>query len=129
MAATAAAPPAQTKERRMGLAAQVEAAIKGAGVPIVGVSIGDSASKATWVVSPPHLQSAAQPTIDAFNASDPAHEQAELDRAIVAELDRGRLASAIVWAVIDTYSAPATVAKFVAARTKIINAYKARPWL
>lgn len=39
-----------------------------------------------------------------------------------------RLVSAVVWAVLDTYSAPATKAKFQAARTKIVAAYKGEPW-
>lgn len=113
----------------MGLTAQVEAAIKGAGVAILGVSIGDAGNKATWRVNPENLQSAAQATIDTFNPADPAHEQAELDRMIVAEIDNGRLVGAIVWAILDTYSAPATVTKFNAAKTKIVASYKARPWV
>ena len=110
------------------IAAHVDRAIKAAGVAITGVSIGDPANKATWTVQPPTLQAAAQPTIDAFNPNDPTHEQAELEAVVTAAVDLERLTSAIVWAIIDTYSAPATVAKYTTARTKIVNAYKAKPW-
>jgi len=62
-----------------------------------------------------------------------AQEQADydlvlLDFAVKTAVDNERLISAVVWTIIDTYSAPATVAKYQNARTKIINAYKARPW-
>jgi hypothetical protein len=43
--------------------------IVAAGVEIVGLSIGASDDKATWTVQPTSLQSAAQPTIDAFDIS------------------------------------------------------------
>ena len=111
------------------LAARLDAALKTAGVSVVGVSIGADEDKTTWRVSPASLQAAAQPIIDAFNPADPAHEAAEQDQAVAASLDSERIFSAIVWAVIDTYSAPATKAKYQAARTKIVNAYKARPWI
>ena len=111
------------------IAARLYKAIVAAGVPAVGVSIGDAGNKATWVVDPPTLQAAAQPTIDAFNAADPAHQTAELDAQVKAALDNERLFSAIVWTIIDTYSPPATITKYNAARTKIIAAYKSRPWL
>lgn len=111
------------------LAAHLDRAIKAASVAIAGVSIGDPVNKATWKVSPPSLQSAAQPTIDAFNATDPALDAADLDKAITVALDQERLSSAIVWTIIDTYSPPATIAKYNTARTKIISAYKLRPWI
>lgn len=110
------------------LAARVDAAIRAAGIAITGVSIGDNANKATWKVQPPTLQSAAQPTIDAFDPNDPAHLTAELDTQVKVALDQERLTSAIVWTIIDTYSAPATITKYNAARTKIINSYKLQPW-
>lgn len=111
------------------IAARLDAAIKAANVPIAGVSIGDPTNKATWKVSPSSLQGAAQPTIDAFNVNDTAHEMAELDAAVKFNLDQERLFSAIVWAVVDTYSPPATITKYKTARTKIIDAYKNRPWV
>jgi hypothetical protein len=48
--------------------------IHAAGVEIVGVSIGNPVNKSTWTVQPSTLQSAAQPTIDAFDI--PAEETA-----------------------------------------------------
>ena len=117
--------PSQAQTR---LAARLDTAIRAAGIAIDGVSIGDSADKATWKVQPSSLQAAAQPTIDAFNVNDPAHETAELDAAVKHALDQERLYSAIVWAVLDTYSGPATKAKYNAARTKVIEFYKTQPW-
>ena len=110
------------------MALRVHTALEAAGVVVTGVSVGDESDKATWKVQPPSLQSAAQPTIDAFDPNDPAHEQAELDADVKAALDTERLASAMVWAIIDTYSAPATPTKYRAARQKIIEAYRTRPW-
>ena len=60
------------------LAARLHTAIKAEDIPIVGVSIGDAANKATWKVSPQNLQAAAQPTIDAFDVNDPTHAAIEL---------------------------------------------------
>jgi hypothetical protein len=57
-----------------------------------------------------------------------AYDDTQLDAAITTVLDTQRLISAVVWAILDTYSAPATPAKYQAARTKIINAYKLTPW-
>lgn len=112
----------------MAIAQQVDAAVKAAGVPIVGISIGIEGDKTTWRVQPPTLQSAAQPTIDAFNPADPALVTAALDAEITRTLDSERLISAVVWTIIDTYSPPATTAKYQNARTKIITAYKGQPW-
>lgn len=111
------------------LAQHLERAIKAAGIPIIGVTIGDPNASGTWTVRPSSLQATAQPIIDAFNPASPTHEDADHDAAIQQEFDTGRALSAIVWAVIDTYSAPATKAKYNAARAKIVTAYKTRPWL
>ena len=92
------------------------------------VSIGDGTVRATWTVQPASKQVAAQPTIDSFDPDDPAHATADLQAVITATLDNERLIAAVVWAVIDTYSAPATRAKYLAARTKIITAYRDQPW-
>ena len=79
------------------LAARLDRAMKAAGVPITGVSIGDTAKKATWTVHPQTLQRAAQPTIDAFDPNDPAHAaweaQQERDVALGLKMIRA-LASA-----------------------------------
>lgn len=110
------------------LTTHLDRAIRSAGVSIVSVSIGDPANKATWTVQPVSLQAAAQPTIDAFNPTDPAHTAADLSVQVTAALDSERLTSAIVWTIIDTYSPPATKAKYDTARTQIIAAFKAQPW-
>jgi hypothetical protein len=61
------------------LAARLDAAIRAANVPIVGVSVGDPANRATWRVHPSSLQAQAQPVIDAFDPNDPALVGAEKD--------------------------------------------------
>lgn len=115
------------------LAARLHKAIVAAPCAIDIVSIGDQNNKATWRVSPANLQACAQPTIDAFNPNDPAYEQAELDAQVKAALDNERLSSAIVWTILkqmfpgDTDAQTRT--KFGVARTRIIDAYKARPWI
>lgn len=100
---------------------RLDLAIRGAGVAIDGVWWNGTA----WKVWPVGLQAAAQPTIDAFNQNDLA---AELNKIVTGSLDNERLYSAIVWTIIDTYSPPATMAKYNVARTKIINAYASQPW-
>ena len=49
------------------IAARLDRAIKVAGVPIVGVSIGNVTDKTTWTVQPESLQNAAQSIIDGFD--------------------------------------------------------------
>lgn len=112
----------------MTLAARLTRALTDAGIAVVGVSIGNPSDKTTWKVQPANLQSAAQPIINAFDPTDPAHEAADLTAEAVSRLDQERIFSALVWAIVDTYSAPATVTKYNAARTKIVNAYKTQPW-
>lgn len=109
-------------------AARLDRALKAAGVAVVSVSIGVETDRRSWTVQPASLQGAAQALIDSFNPDDPAVEQADLDTAIKVELDQGRLISAVVWSVIDTFAAPANATKYAAARTKIIANYKAQPW-
>lgn len=110
------------------LAARLERALRAAGVAITGVSVGNEADRLTWRVQPASAQAAAQPTITAFDPNDPTHEDAELDAAIKALVDTDRLTSSVVWAMIEALAPPATVAKYQAARAKIISAYKAQPW-
>ena len=50
------------------------------------------------------------------------------DAAVRARLNDDRLISSVVWAVIESVNPPATRAKYDAVRSKIIDAYKARPW-
>ena len=107
----------------MELASQLLIALKQAGLAVESVSI-VSADKSTWLVQPASLQAAAQPVIDAFVPDAVTVLEAEAKRV----LDQERLISAVVWTVIDTYSAPATKAKYTAARTKLIEAFKSQPW-
>lgn len=113
-------------------ARRVTQAILAAGVPIMSVSIGDVGSKATWMVQPASLQSAAQPTIDAFNPNDPSHQTAELDTQVTAALDNERLTAAVVWTILkQMYPADTdaqTRTRFGVARTRIIDAYRLTPW-
>ena len=114
------------------LAARLDRAVRAAGVPIVGVSIGDPANRATWTVQPSSLQVSAQPTIDAFNPLDPAYETEELDAEVRAALDNERLTASVVWVILkQMYPADTdaqTKTKFGVARTRIINAYLTTPW-
>lgn len=112
--------------------ARIEQAIKAAGVPITGMSFGSLTDKATWKVQPETLQGAAQPIINAFNPTDVAYEQAELDTQVKAALDNERLTAAVVWTILKqmypTDSDAQTKTKFGVARTRIIDAYKSQPW-
>jgi hypothetical protein len=103
-------------------------ALASGGVVVADVSIGSETIRSTWKVQPANLQASAQPIIDAFNPADPAVDAAELDADVTNALDGQRLISSVVWTIIDTYSPPATVAKYTAARTKIVNVFKSQPW-
>ena len=100
---------------------------------IDGISIGNATNKDTWKVFPSHLQTAAQPVIDAFNPDDPAHATAELDAQVKLALDTERLAAAIIWTILkQLYPADTnaqTKTKFGVVRQGIIDVYKARPWV
>lgn len=62
------------------VASRLDQAIKSAGVPILGVSIGLEDDKSTWRVNPPSLQGAAQPVIDAF--TEPTAQQLADEQAV-----------------------------------------------
>lgn len=64
----------------------------------------------------------------ATSAEIAAYDTIVLDGEVTKALDQDRLISAVAWAIIDTYSAPATKAKYDTARSKIIAAYKGTPW-
>ncbi len=113
----------------MSLASRLLAAVKAIVPQIEDVRIGSDTDRSTWKVLPTDHQTAAQATIDSFNANDPAYLTAELDAEVTGRMDGERIFSAIVWVILDTYSAPATIAKYNTARTKIVAAYKSRPWL
>lgn len=64
------------------LAARLDQYVRAQGLAITGVSIGDTADRATWRVHPSDLQAAAQPHIDAFvlpTADQLADEDADRD--------------------------------------------------
>ena len=113
------------------LAARLSGTLQAAGVPVVSVSIGDSADKATWTVQPSELQAAAQPIIDAFNPDDPAHETAAKDAEVKAEVDR-RFMAAYSWVLlkrmfpVDTDAQTKT--KLANMREAVVAAYLAQPW-
>lgn len=110
------------------VAARLDRAMRTAGVPITGVSVGDVDDKATWTVQPSSAQGQAKPVIEAFDLADVTMDAADQDVAIKGILDNERLISAVVWAVIDALAGPATPSKYLIARAKIIAAYKVQPW-
>lgn len=110
------------------IAYRLDRTLRAAGLAITGVSIRTAGDKTTWTVQPSNLQAEAQPLIDAFDPDDQGQVTADLDAAAQGYLDTERVFSALVWAILDTYSAPATIAKYQAARTKIVSAFKAQPW-
>jgi hypothetical protein len=88
----------------------------------------DLPDDAPWP-NPRSQRAASSTTLRAATSSEQAaYDAVVLDAEVRVEMDARRLMSALVWAIIDTYSAPATVAKYQAARTKIVNAYKSQPW-
>lgn len=86
-------------------AERLEAAIRAAGVPVVGVSIGRVGQPATVGVSPPEMQAAAQPTIDTFDWSAAAQAAWEEDRQPERKAVRQAASQAV--ADIDAYLAAA----------------------
>lgn len=97
------------------LASNLDAALKAANVPIVGVVIGDVADRTTWKVTPAYLQPQAQMVIDAFNPSDPAWEDAAKDR----EMDGLKAIRALADATFELKTNAWTKAQFLA-RVKAI---------
>lgn len=79
-----------------------------AGVAVTEVEIIDTANKASWRVAPASLQAAAQPTIDAFNPSDPAHATAEKD----AEIDGLKAVQALARATFELKSNAWSLSQF-----------------
>ena len=116
----------------MSLSGRLYTTLTAAGHAVVSVSIGDATNRSTWCVQPSSLQDACQPLIDAFNPTDPAHETADLTAAVTYALDSERLTSAVVWTILKQLfpsdTDVQTKTKFSLARTRIIDAYKARPW-
>ena len=61
-------------------------------------------------------------------AYDNAKRDERLNNELAARMDAERIFAALTWAILDTYSAPATINKYNEARAKIVNAYKTQPW-
>lgn len=113
----------------MSIEAAVDRALKQAGIPVVSISFGDRLDPKTWTVQPPDMQARAQPIIDAFDPTDPKHQEAEDAERVARIIDRDRLVAAVIWAVLDVVKGPATKAKFDAARKQIGDVYRSQPWL
>lgn len=112
------------------VAAGLDAALKAAGIPIVGVSIGSEADRATWAVQFLPQATAAHRTqaasiVGSFNADDPAHADTELAQRF--DGDRLFKAKAISDLAFRLGKAPGalTPAEIAAERTRIVNIYKA----
>lgn len=106
------------------VAARLDAALKAAGLPILGVSIGDPANRSTWIVHPPDLQASAQPIIDAFDPDDASLIAAELDiEAQQTALPRPMRAWMLFY-LRDKLGRNPTLAERQAARDAFIAAYK-----
>lgn len=75
------------------LAARLDAAIRAAGVPIDGVSIGNEQNRATWRVVPASLQAQAQPIIDAFVVPTPDQVK---DEAAIRDVDAKALKAVVM---------------------------------
>lgn len=110
---------AQTQSR---LAARLDAVIRLAGIPIIGVSIGNEADKTTWTVHPPILQAAAQPIINAFDPAAPAHIAAELDRD--ARAIPRHVRAQLLYCLRDKLQRTPTRAEHQAAIDALVQAYK-----
>ena len=106
----------------------LDRALKAAGLAIAGVSPNGAGG---YIVYPTSLQAAAQPTIDAFDPADPAHEQAALDATVRADVDR-RFMAAYTWVLLkrqfpaDTDTQTKT--KLAAMRDAVVTAYLVQPW-
>lgn len=103
----------------LSLAARLDTAIRAAGVPITGVSVGDEADRSTWRVTPPSKQAEAQPIINGFVIPDAV---ALLDEEATVELSR-KAVRAIAEALYECIPAP-TMTK-AQMRARAIQIYKA----
>ncbi len=120
----------------MTLAAGLDTALKAAGIPIVGVSIGSSADRATWAVqflpnATAQQQTQAAGIVATFDPVDPAVVSAQLDVEAATVYDMNRLFKAKVVSdlAFRLSKAPGalTSAEIAAERTRILNIYKSLP--
>lgn len=75
------------------LARYLDQAIRTAGVPITGVSIGDPNDRRTWRVHPASAQAQAQPIIDAFQLPTLAQMK---DESAIREIDAKALKAVVM---------------------------------
>jgi hypothetical protein len=107
------------------LIVRLHEAIVAAGVPIVGVSVGDEGVRATWKVQPAVLQAQAQPIIDAFVMPNAAQL---LDEDAQREVDGAKAINATVrWTLRRLLGRAPTGAELQTARSEWITIYKALP--
>ena len=106
------------------LAGRLDRAIRAAGVPIVGVSIGDATDRRTWRVSPSSLQGAAQPTIDAFDPEAASLLAAELDAEAQQTALPRPMRAWMLFYLRDKLGRNPTLAERQAARDAFVAAYK-----
>lgn len=58
-----------------------------------------------------------------------AYDAAQLDKRCTEQFDGERMSNAIVWVLIDHINYPCTVTKFRNSRNKILEVFKAQPWI
>lgn len=86
-------------------AARLDRILKAAGVPVEGVSPQRGGGYTVW---PASLQATAQPIIDAFDPTDPAHETADRD----AEIENVKAIQALARATFELKTSSWTLAQF-----------------
>jgi len=100
------------------LASRLETALRGAGLAVTGVSVGEASDRASWLVHPRDLQAQAKPIIDAFVLPTPAQE---LDEQAMSEVDEKKL-RAIVMGIYECWPNPLFTRSQL--RNRIIAIYK-----
>lgn len=97
-------------------ASLVLVALRTAGVDVTDLTIGDEGDRATWIVDPPTLQSAAQPVIDAFTPDDAALVRTAADQEVDSDDRLSDLLEALVanWGTIGNLTATGKAPQAVA---------------
>lgn len=108
------------------LAGRLDRALKAAGVPIEGVSIGRVGDKGTWTVHPSALQAQAQPIIDAFDPDDPAFAHAEAEAQVDALL-ASPLATALIETIAEVFDLPSDPSPLIGIDPVSPTILRARP--
>ena len=107
-------------------AARLQTELVDAGIPVVGVSIGENMNTATWTVQPPTLQGSSQPYIDAVNTTqwtiDASYATLRLERDLRLTLcDWTQLTDAHESAANPTGLTPAVVSEWQVYRQQLRN--------